>query len=154
MRFGSLPFLLVIAGALSACTLAQTVKPADDRAAIAALIEDVQDANNAGEVERWVGLFATDFVYMAPGAPPVTSREALVEVAKTGFRNRAAVVIKPIEIQAIGDWAFARNAVTGSVTLQESGRVVAIDVKQLVIYRKNEQGTWRIARLISNSNTQ
>jgi uncharacterized protein (TIGR02246 family) len=99
-------------------------------------------------------LFARDFVYMANGAPPVTSREALVAVAKTGFRNKTAVEIKPVEIQVVGDWAFARTAVTGSVTLAESGRVVSIDVKQLVIYRKNEQGTWRIARLIGNSNTQ
>lgn len=123
-----------------------------DSAAIVSLIEEVQAANNAGDVNRWVNLFAEDFVYMAPGAPAVTTRDALVEVARTGFRNKAAVDISPIEIQVHGNWAFARNAVTGSVTLADTQRVVRVDVKQLVIYRKGADGQWRIARFSSNSN--
>ncbi len=126
----------------------------DDKASIAALIEQNEAANNAGDVDRWVALFAIDFMYMAPGAPPVTTRQGLVEVARTGFRNRASIDIAPIEIRVLGDWAFATTTVTGSVKLHGSGQVVPIDVKQVVIYTKNELGQWRIARLISNSNTQ
>ncbi len=133
---------------------AQQQTARDDKAAIAALIDQVEAANNAGDVGRWVGLFARDFIYMAPGAPPVSTPQGLLEVAQTGFRNRASIEITPLEIQVFGDWAFATNGVTGSVRLHDSGQVVPIDVKQIVIYRRDEQGRWRIARLISNSNTQ
>lgn len=60
-----------------------------DEAAIRALIEETRLANNAGDVERWVALFHDDFAYMAPGAPAVTTREALIEVAEAGFRNQS-----------------------------------------------------------------
>jgi ketosteroid isomerase-like protein len=33
-----------------------------------------------------------------------------------------------------------------------SQRVVTVDVKQLVIYRKDADGQWRIARFSSNGN--
>jgi uncharacterized protein (TIGR02246 family) len=132
----------------------QRPSPHDGKSAIAALIEQVESANNAGDVDRWVALLAPDLVYMAPGAPAVTTHHGLRDVAKTGFRNQASIQIEPLEIQVFGDWAFARNRVTGTVKLHESGKVVLVDVKQIVIYSKNEQGLWRIARLISNSNTQ
>lgn len=153
MQLSATAFCVGLLGLLPASTLAQQPSlVARDSAAISALIEEVQDANNAGDVNRWVNLFAEDFAYMAPGAPAVTTRDALLQVARTGFRNKAAVDIAPIEIQVHGDWAFARNAVTGSVTLADTQRVVHVDVKQLVIYRKGADGRWRIARFSSNSN--
>ena len=121
-----------------------------DSTAIERVIRDVAEANNAGDVERWVGLFAPDFVYMAPGAPAVTSREELVGVARTGFRNKASIEIRPLEIRVAGAWAYARNAVTGSVTIAGSGRQVAVNVKQLAIYVRTPNG-WRISRLMMNS---
>lgn len=124
----------------------------DDKAAIEALVEQVAAANNAGDVEAWMALFADDFVYMAPGAPSVTTRDGLREVAKAGFRHQASVRIEPLEIRVFSGWAFARNRVAGDVTLHGSGEVVPVDVKQIVVYSKNDQGVWRIARLISNSN--
>ena len=122
--------------------------------AIEGLIDAVEAANNAGDVERWVSYFTADAVYMAPGAPAVTTREGLIEVAEAGFRHDAAIQIEPLEIRVCGDWAFARNEVTGSVTLEKSREVVAVDVKQIVVYSRDDDGIWKIARMISNSNTQ
>jgi len=124
----------------------------DEKSAIVEIIDEIESANNAGDVDRWADLFAVDFVYMAPGAPPVTTRQGLLEVAKTWFKNQASIQIEPLEIEDCGDWAFARNQITGNVKLHDSGKEVAVDVKQIVIYRKNQAGSWRIARLISNSN--
>ena len=62
--------------------------------------------------------------------------------------------MEPLEIEVCGDWAFARNRVTGTVTLQRSREVVPVDVKQIVIYTRGADGAWRIARMISNSNTE
>jgi uncharacterized protein (TIGR02246 family) len=123
-----------------------------DRSAIESLIEMTEAANNAGDVDAWVALFADDAVYMPPGAPAVTTREDLIEIAEAGFRHQADVDIEPIEITVQGDWAFARSRATGSVTLDGSGEVVEVDVKQIVIYSREADGTWRIARMIMNSN--
>jgi uncharacterized protein (TIGR02246 family) len=125
--------------------------PAEDVAAIRELIDATRNANNAGDVDAWVSLFAEDAVYMPPGAPATTTRAALVEVARAGFVHAAAIELRPAEIRVRGDWAFARNHVVGQVTLDGSGEVITIDVKQIVIYRR-EHGEWRIARMIGNSN--
>lgn len=123
-----------------------------DAAEIEALIEGVEEANNAGDVERWVGYFAADAVYMPPGVPAVTTREGLVEIAEAGFRHRSDVDIEPVEIRVFDDWAFARTEVAGTVTVHGSGEVVDVDTKQIVIYTRGADGAWRIARMISNGN--
>lgn len=150
-----LPIALIASAALAhvaAPAAAQvTTGPDEDVAAIASLIEAVEAANNAGDVEAWVALFAEDAVYMPPGVPAVTTRPELVEIARAGFMNDAAIEIEPLEIHVLGDWAFARSNVGGTITLDGSGAVVTIDVKQLVIYHREAAG-WRIARLINNAN--
>ena len=125
----------------------------EEQKAIADLVQRTAEANNAGDVEAWVALFADDAVYMAPGAPAVTTTQGLREVAEAGFRHQADIRIVPLEITVTGSWAFARNSVGGTVVVHPSGEVVDIDVKQVVIYHREGAGEWRIARLISNSNS-
>ena len=120
--------------------------------AIKAVIKQLEEANNAGDVERWVGLFGPDFVYMTSGMPAITSREELVKVARAGFRNAAAIRITPIEIETYGDWAFVRAEVSGTVKLHDSGESIAVDVKELLLLSRSSEGAWRIARLMNNSN--
>lgn len=124
-----------------------------EQQAIADLIRRTAAANNAGDVEAWVELFADGAVYMAPGSPPVTTRSGLVEVAEAGFRHAASIEIEPAEIVVSGRWAYARNRVRGTVEVDPTGEVVRVDVKQLVIYRRTSSGDWRIARMMSNSNS-
>lgn len=153
MNRRALTFLAVVMTAgLQDLESQQSIRPSDDAEAIRSLIAKVAQANNAGDVETWVGLFASDFVYMAPNTLAVSTRHQLVEVAKTGFRHQAAIQIEPLEIRVFGDWAFARNAVSGTVKLFGTGEVVSIDVKQLVVYARGKDGQWRIARLMSNAN--
>jgi uncharacterized protein (TIGR02246 family) len=148
----------LLIGTIVLCSAGQVVNAASptgsetDKAAIKAVIQQLEDANNAGDVERWVGLFAPDFVYMTSGMPAVTSREELVNVAKAGFRNAAAVRITPIEVETCGDLAFVRAAVSGTVKLHGSGESITVDMKELLILSRSSEGTWRIARLMNNAN--
>lgn len=120
--------------------------------AVRELIDALEAANNGGDAERWAGFFADDFVYMVPGMPAVTRREELLEVARAGFRNKAAIAIDTLEVQVCGDWAFARTAVSGSVTLHTNGESIAVDAKELLVLVRGAGGSWRIARLMNNSN--
>lgn len=141
--------LLILTAALPAD--AQLADPdAVDRAAIRALIEATETANNAGDVEAWVALFDDDAVYMPPSTPTISTREGLVEIAEAGFRHDADVDIEPLEIGVTGDWAWARTRVTGTVIVAGSGEVVDVNSRQIVIYRRDEDGRWKIARLIIN----
>lgn len=126
----------------------------DDEAAIRELIRRTAAANNAADTVGWVALFEDGAVYMAPGMPAVTGRADLLDVAAAGFGPYAAAVeITPIEIAIINDWAFARSQVTGTVTPRAGGEAIPVDVKQLVLYHRQPDGSWRIARLIMNSNS-
>lgn len=127
---------------------------ASDEAAIRELIARTAVANNAADTLGWVGLFEEGAVYMPPGAPEISSREGLKEAAAAGFGSYAAdVQIAPAEIVISGDWAFARSRVTGSVTPRAGGELIRVDIKQLVIYHRQPDGSWKIARLINNRNS-
>lgn len=122
--------------------------------AIRSLIQTTEATNNVGDVEGWVRLFADDAVYMAPGSPSVTTKKGLIEVAKAGFRHQASIEIEPLEIRVCENWAFARTRVSGRVTVAETEEIVPVNVKQIVVYSRTDNGAWKIARLISNSNTE
>lgn len=125
-----------------------------DVAAIRDLIARTEAANKAADTLGWVALFEEGAVYMPPGAPAVTTREGLEETAAAGFGPWAADVrITPAEIVVDGDWAFARSDVSGTVTSREDGEAFPVDVKQIAIYHRQPDGSWKIARLITNSNS-
>ena len=140
-----------------ASSLLSCASPADrpaDPAPIQALMRTTAEMNNAGDVEGWVALFDEGAVYMPPGMPPVTTREGLRDVARAGFTSwRSEIEIVPEEIVVLGAWAFARDRVTGTATPRAGGESVSIDMKQIVIYRRQPDGRWMIARLIGNSNS-
>lgn len=147
----TLPQVLVTASLVLLAPVAAAQAPEEDLAAIRAVLAATAAANNAGDVAAWVRLFSDDAVYMAPGAAPVTTREGREAVAAAGFRHQADVHIEADEIKVLGEWAFARTHVTGTVRLHGTGEVVEVDVKQLVLYVRDGDH-WKIARMISNSN--
>ena len=126
-----------------------------DEELIRAVLSATEAANNEGDVDAWLALFAPEAVYMAPGAAEVRTTAGLRRVAEAGFSaNATTVTIEPQEIVVCGDWAFARTRVTGSAVSRASGKVYPVDVKQIVVYQRQDDGAWLIARLISNSNLE
>lgn len=115
MNFASI-VLLVALGPQPASSEQRQERLQPAEAAVRMLIQRTEEANNAGDVQAWVDLFADDAVYMPPGAPSVTAREGLIQVAQAAFSHRASIDIEPVEIQILGNWAFARTRVSGSVT--------------------------------------
>jgi len=126
-----------------------------DSTAINALIDRATAANNAGDIEGWVALFEDGAIYMPPGSPEVTSMDGLKGAAAAGFtRFNADIRIIPVELAVLGDWAFSRSKVTGSVTPKTGGDRIPVNIKQLTLYHRQGDGTWRIARLMNNTNRE
>jgi uncharacterized protein (TIGR02246 family) len=146
----------VLATTLLAC--AQSVPRVDhaaDSTVIRGLIDRATAANNAGDIEGWVALFEENAIYMPPGSPEVTAIDGLRKAAAAGFtRFNADIRIIPAELVVLGDWAFSRSQVTGSVTPKAGGDPIPINIKQLTLYHRQADSTWRIARLINNSNQE
>lgn len=146
--------LLLLPGLIGCSQTAIESDTAADEVAIRELIAQTAAANNVADTAGWVALFEDRAVYMPPGAPAVTTREGLQEMAAAGFGPYAAdIQITPVEIVVSGDWAFARSHVTGTVTPRAGGDAIPVDLKQLVIYHRQRDGTWKIARLIGNRNS-
>lgn len=143
--------LLLLAGLL-ACTSADQSRRADEDA-IRALIRATQAANNAGDAAAWVALFEDSAVYMPPMARDVTTKTGLREVAESGFNTWSSDIrLTPAEVVVAGDWAFARMRVTGTSRRKDGSDSVAVDMKEIVIYRRQADGSWRISRFIANTN--
>ncbi len=147
------PVFVLVVIALVGCSRPEESQV--DVHAIRDVIHATATANNSGDVDGWVALFEQGAVYMPPGQRAVTTRQALHDAATAGFSSwRSSIQIKPEEIMTSGDWAFARTQVSGEVTPRAGGDPLPIDIKQLVVYHRQLDGSWKIARLIGNSNTQ
>jgi uncharacterized protein (TIGR02246 family) len=148
------PTLLSLAGLFGCTQPGVDSGTASDETAIRELISQTAAANNAADTLGWVALFEEGAVYMPPGAREVTSRAELKEMAAAGFGPYAAdIQITPVEIVIWGNWAFARSQVIGTVTPRAGGEAIPVDLKQLAIYHRQPNGSWKIARLINNRNS-
>lgn len=148
------PTLLPLMGLIGCAPAAIESATAADEAAIRELIVQTATANNTADTLGWLELFEEGAVYMPSGMPAVTTRAGLEQAAAAGFGPYAAdILITPVEIVISGDWAFARSNVTGTVTSRTDGQVIPVEVKQLVIYHRQPDGDWKIARLMSNANS-
>jgi uncharacterized protein (TIGR02246 family) len=124
-----------------------------DEAAIRALLEHATAINNAGDAAAWADLFAPGAVFMPANAHEVTTRTGLEQLAAARFSSfDSDVVISPVEIVLLGDWAFSRTTVKGSVSSKSGGEPIAVDLKEIAIYQRQPDGSWKVARLIGNSN--
>lgn len=139
---------------LASCGPADRASGVDtDRRAVENVFAELERANNAGDVDAWMALFADDPVYMAPRTPTVTTREGLRRMARRGFSvHRTDIAIEPEEVRIRGDWAFARAVVTGRVVVSEGDAAVRIENRELAVLRRRPGSGWKLARLMINRN--
>jgi ketosteroid isomerase-like protein len=112
----------------------------------------MESANNEGNVDLWVEGFDEPAWYLPPFGEAVTSRDGLREVAARGFAGwQTTISIEPRSIRVSGDWADVYSEVRGHAVSRSSNDSVAVNVKQLVVYRRTPDG-WKISRLMINPN--
>jgi uncharacterized protein (TIGR02246 family) len=127
--------------------------PQADVEAIQNLLKEATAAHHAGDAERWAAVFASDAVGMPQGDTAISGREALLARRRADFEKYVSTAtIEPLEIEVAGDWGFARTAVSGAFTPKDGGPPIQLDEKEIVIFRRQPDGSWKVARLIGNSN--
>jgi len=149
-RAAALTLALVAAPALA--VVAQDSTEADG-AAIEAMWDVYETALIDGDAEKWLSLWDEGGVQLPPGGPAVDKAElAAAMPAELADVDFTAMDIQPAETVVSGDFAFSR----GVYTLEggSGDDAFAVDGKFLTIFRRQDDGSWRIYRDAFNSNTQ
>jgi ketosteroid isomerase-like protein len=101
--------------------------------------------------ETWLSLWDAEGIQMPPGMP-ARGKDVLDAGIPKAFSAipAKAVNINPEEIVVAGDWAYSRGSYNADQVVQ--GKDVHIDGKFLTIFRRQDDGSWRIYRDIFNFN--
>jgi uncharacterized protein (TIGR02246 family) len=124
--------------------------------AINRLQKQVDAAIIAGDTEGYLALVADDAVLMPPNAPPVIGKDAIRswnQAMSKQFRFQAYTPMDD-EVVLAGKWAFRRAIAKWTLRPTAGGEPIHDSGKFIIIYERQLDGSWRIARDIWNSNTQ
>ena len=125
--------------------------------AITALLAKYNDALNASSTDAVMTLYAEDGVFMPPYSPSAVGSEAVGKAYDAVFKAITLNVKFSIaEIAGLSpEWAFARTTSTGT-TLDHATGTRSVEANQeLFIFKKESDGSWKIARYsFSSTNPQ
>ena len=142
---------LLLAVGLAGCAMnsghgdQRSFDEAEIRAAERALVQALQ----APDPTAWVYSYTEDAVFVAPGAPAVQGRAALLQMAKA-MKPLSAVSLQPIRtdgsanlatVYAHGSWVSGKPPDAGSVSR----------VRLIIVWRKEADGQWRVAQELLNA---
>jgi uncharacterized protein (TIGR02246 family) len=124
-----------------------------DTAALEKLRNDFVAAYNSADVARLTGLFTADAVLLLPNQPPVEGQQAIQGYFQGFFSQfNATFAITSQEVRYGGEWAFDRGGYQVKLTPKTGGKEIEDSGKYLVILERQQDGSWKIARDIDNSN--
>jgi uncharacterized protein (TIGR02246 family) len=122
-------------------------------AEIRAAVADWQKAIDARDFEKCAALYAPDASIFPPGAPVITSAEARHDFWKQ-FLADAAVKIRletwRIEVARSGEIGYETGAFSAT-SKDAKGRVLSSKGKNVVVWKKQTDGTWKIVADIFNA---
>jgi uncharacterized protein (TIGR02246 family) len=116
----------------------------DDERAIREVIETWMRASRDGDTAAVLSLMTEDAVFTVAGREPF-GREAFEAASKAMAGMRIDGTNEIVEIQVQNDWAFSRNRIDMTVT-PPGGEPVRRGGYTLTLYRKGDDGRWRLAR--------
>lgn len=145
-RATAAPLLLGLTLALPACssTGGGEMSPEEE---IRRQSEAWTEAAQRGDADRLAALYAPDAVFLPPGAPEVRGREAIARLYRQQFdRFEVSVTFRTQEIVADRTLAFRRGTYRAELISRSGGDTATARDRFLEIWRRDEDGTWRIAR--------
>ena len=126
---------------------------AADIQAIRALVDDFDEAINAGDYEAVAQLYSEDAIRMPAEAPPQVGQAAILEWFRTErsqYDMEIDIVVR--DAQVFGDWGYSWGDASGTMTPRDGGEPRAIDSKWMAVTRRQSDGSWKTYRDIYNSN--
>jgi ketosteroid isomerase-like protein len=119
-------------------------------------LKQYADAVNSGDFEIWISLWDNDGVQMPPNAPPIEGKEKIMEGNKSDFEKMNLEInhINIEEIQTSGELGFSRCSYTLAVSPKTGGEKIIVepDGKDLAVWKRQSDGSWKILYDCFNSN--
>jgi ketosteroid isomerase-like protein len=118
---------------------------ASDEKAILDIWSVYTEARVAGDAKTWLSLWDAEGIRMPPGAPAVEFAKFAPGTPERFANPPASMEINSEEVVIAGDWAFSR----GNFNVNN-----AVEGKFLTIFRRQDDGSWRIYRDAFNFNSE
>jgi uncharacterized protein (TIGR02246 family) len=125
-----------------------TDEVAEDEAEIRGVMAAYNDALNGGKTAAVMPLYADDGVFMPPYSQSAVGKAAVEKAYDAVFEElKFHVRFTIAELHVIApSWAFVRTNSAGTTGHHSTGRTTAEANQELFIFRKGDDGNWRIAR--------
>jgi uncharacterized protein (TIGR02246 family) len=123
-------------------------KVAEDEAAIRRVMASYNDALNGGKTAAVMPLYADDGVFMPPYSESALGKAAVERAYNAVFNElRFHVKFTIAElIVMVPTWAYVRTNSAGATDHHSTGKTTAEANQELFIFKKGDDGQWRIAR--------
>ena len=92
----------------------------------------------------WVYAYTEDAVFVAPGAPAVEGRAALLQMARA-MQPLSSVSIKALRTEGSGNLAYVYGQASW-VSGPSSDAAPVTNVRLIIVWRKEADGRWRVAQ--------
>jgi uncharacterized protein (TIGR02246 family) len=119
-----------------------------DESAIRAVMSSYEAALNASSTEAAVPLYTEDGVFMAPNNQSAVGNLALRRAYDAVFKAitlKVKFTIAELVVMA-PRWAYVRTNSAGTQKINATGATSAEANQELFIFKKGDDGEWRIAR--------
>ena len=115
---------------------------------VTALLAKYNEALNASSTDAVLPLYAEDGVFMPPYSQSAVGAAAVRKAYDAVFKAITLDVKFTIAeiVELAPDWAFARTNSAGATTDHATGRKSSEGNQELFIFRKDQDGAWKIAR--------
>ena len=126
-----------------------------DRKAIEIVIEELTNAYVARDWDSFAGYFTDDGIWMPPGVAPLRGNDAWWSFVQPWWDSSRVIDIGVTteELVVINDWAIERHTEYQVTTFGESEEPASLYFKGVWIFRRQDDGSWKIAQYIWNENT-
>jgi uncharacterized protein (TIGR02246 family) len=133
--------------AAETCTLSPATIAQDD-AAIRGVMASYNDALNGGKPSAVLPLYGEDGIFMPPYSQSAIGQDAVAKAYDAVFRElkfHVTFTIAELVVMA-PSWAYVRTNSAGTADHRSIGKTTAEANQELFIFKKGDDGKWRIAR--------
>jgi len=155
-----LPFV-VFAMVLAACAQASQEPVSGSAAETEAVVEAIEDmeaqyasAITSGDLEAILALYSDKGAHLVPNQPASIGKSAIRTLWEERFAQSVYESTQTVEeVRVSGDLAVSRTNIKGTTTPKDGSEPNAFNLKALIIYERQSDGSWKRAWSIYNSNT-
>jgi uncharacterized protein (TIGR02246 family) len=124
-----------------------------DLAKIKAIPAHAAEAITSNNFQAWLDLYDEDAQVMFIGTKTLTGKEEMKQELRKLWENmESKYSINHIETKLLGDFAYGIGNVTGQEKNLKTGQVTKINSREMVIFKKQSNGEWKVFRIMVNQN--